>query len=185
MTRARRLGTAALAVLAALTGFAVYQLQRGDVVPTLTGPPRSDYTLEQFELVTLDESGREAFAAEGPRLSRHPFLGTLSIEQPRMRFPDDKGQVWTSRADAATVSADADLVQLRGNVQVRGPELAGEQPPMLAGEALDLHPDQNRLASEAEVTLTGPGSILRGRALEAHLDTRRFDLSDVTGRYER
>ena len=184
MSGARRLALAVLALLAVLSGVAVYQLRRVDDAPAFTGPPRSDYTLERFALVTLDAQGREAFSAEGPRLARHPFVGTLSIEQPRMRFPDDAGAVWTARADAASVSADAALVQLRGDVQVDGPGAGTRAPNALRSETLDLHPDDNRVSSPGPVTLTGPGSILRGRALEADLDTRRFDLADVSGRYE-
>ena len=184
MSLPRRLAVLVLALLAVLTGIAVYQLRRVPETPAFTGPPRSDYTLEAFQLVTLDASGAEAFSAEGPRLARHPFLGTLSIEQPRLRFPDSEGRVWNGRAAAATVSADAELVELRGDVLVQGPQDGANAGPALRGEQLNLYPGENRVASPGPVTLSGPGSILRGRALEADLDTRRFDLADVSGRYE-
>mgnify|MGYP006193663695 CR=1 FL=1 len=173
-----------LALLAALSGWWLYQLQRKDTTPGLVGPPRSDYSIEQFQLVALDEQGNEAFSAEGPRLARHPFLGSLNIESPRMRFPDSDGAMWSTRADAGFVSEDGELVRLQGNVRVQGPAAGDVEPIVLESPLLNIHPAGNRIATPSAVVLRGPGSILRGRNLDADLDTRRFDLDHLTGRYD-
>src|SRR5690606_28098388 len=87
-----------LLALAALTsGWLVYRLRQADTAPVLMGPPRSDYTLQDFSLVALDAQGHEAFSVRGPRLARHPHLGTLDISEPRLRFPDAHGGIWTTR----------------------------------------------------------------------------------------
>jgi lipopolysaccharide export system protein LptC len=173
-----------LALAALASSWLVYRLNRGDQAPVLMGPPRSDYTLQAFSLVALDAQGREAFSVEGPRLARHPHLGTLDIAAPRLRFPDASGEVWTTRADSAFVTAEADRVRLSGDVLLEGPPAEGGTPPRLATRQLDLFPADNRIASAVEVTLTGPGSILRGRGLAADLDTRRFELDQPEGRFE-
>lgn len=184
MSLPRWLPATLLALAAAGSGWLVYRLSQGDPAPSLMGPPRSDYSLLDFSLVALDEQGREAFSAEGPRLARHPHLGTLDISQPRLRFPDAAGGVWTTRADTAFVSAEADRVRLSGAVLLEGPADQDGTPPRLATEQLDLFPDENRIASDTAVTLTGTGSILRGRGLAADLDTRRFELEQPEGRFE-
>ena len=43
-------------------------------------------------------------------------------------------------------------------------------------EQLNIYPDTNRTTSRAVVTITQPGSILRGRGLEADLATKRYEL---------
>lgn len=184
MSLPRWLPVTLLALAAAGSGWLVYRLQQGDALPVLMGPPRSDYTLQDFSLTALDEQGREAFSVRGPRLSRHPHLGTLDIAQPRLRFPDASDQVWTTRADAAFVTRDADRVRLSGGVELLGPPGAEGVAPRLETAQLDLFPRENRIASDAAVTLTGRGSILRGRGLAADLDTRRFALSEPEGRFE-
>lgn len=175
---------AVLALAAALSGAWLYHLRQRDLPPALIGPPRSDYTLEAFELVALDAQGEESFSVQGPRLARHPYLGTLDIERPRLRSPDADGGLWTARADSARVSREAEVVELLGAVRIDGPTAAGTTPMQLLGEHLTLYPRENRIASTHSVTITGPGSILRGRDLDAHLDTRRFVLADFMGTYD-
>lgn len=184
MSRSRQISAALLLALAVASGWALWLLRDRPDTEVLTGPPRSDYQLERFELVALDASGKEAFSVTGPRLARHPWIGSLTIEQPRLSFPDSDGGTWTGRADAAAVNAEADLLVLERNVLIEGPR-PPEPPLRLASERLELLPDQNLLRSDLEVTVTGAGSILRGRGLRADLDARRFDLlADVRGRHE-
>ena len=184
MTLPRWLPVTLLALLVALSGWWLYRLQRAEEPPALVGPPRSDYTLEAFELVALDDTGGESFSVQGPRLARHPYLGTLNIERPQMRFLDDGGATWNTRATTAFVSKDADLVRMEGDVRVQGPAEGDAQPLLLSTAKLNFRPDADRIDTDAAVTITGPGSILRGRDLEADLDTRRFDLAEMEGRYD-
>jgi lipopolysaccharide export system protein LptC len=173
-----------LALIAAATGWLLWQL-RDQAPPTeLLGPPRSDYSLDDFELVALDADGREAFFATGPRLARHPQLGTIDIEQPRFAFPDRDGAVWTSRAERAWLNREGSELRLHDAVELLGPP-DDDAPMRLTTERLDVFPRDNRVATEAAVTITEPGSILRARGLRAELDTRRVELlSEVKIRHE-
>jgi lipopolysaccharide export system protein LptC len=173
-----------LALVAAATGWLLWQLREQAPPAELLGPPRSDYSLERFELVALDSDGRESFYATGPRLARHPQLGTIDIEQPRFAFPDSNGERWTSRARRAWVSRDGSELRLHDAVELRGPPGQAE-PLRLLTDRLDVFPRDNRVATESAVTVTEPGSILRARGLRADLDTRRVELlSEVRIRHE-
>ena len=57
MTLPRWLPGLLLLLVAAVTGWFVWQLQLGEEPLPLVGPPRSDYVLVDFELVSLDELG--------------------------------------------------------------------------------------------------------------------------------
>ncbi|MCK7593403.1 LPS export ABC transporter periplasmic protein LptC [Pseudomarimonas salicorniae] len=173
-----------LAVLALASGIAVWQLRERESPAALVGPPRSDYHVENFELISFDEGGEEAFWLSGPRMARHPQLGTLELEQPRLGMPSEP-QRWRGRAERGWVSADADRVRLIGNVELRSDVDPGEGVMRLSTDSLDLLPDEDRAETDAAVTVQGPGSILRGRGLRADLGTREVQLlSEVTGRYE-
>lgn len=183
--RQQRWLSLALAVLAALSGWWVWQLRDREEPPPLVGPPRSDYQIERFELIAFDDAGNESFSLRGPRLSRHPYLGEIDVEQPRLRMPADGIGGWQGRADRAWISRDGDHVRLQGQVDLRGPLPTGRDPLRLRSEALELFPKTNQVHSDTLVTITGSGSILRGRGLRAELDPRRLELlSEVTGRYE-
>ena len=183
MTLPRWLPAGVLAVVAAASGWLVYQLQRGEEPAPLYGPPRSDYVLIDFEMVALDETGGESFRVNGPMLARHPHLGTLDVKEPRFRFPDSGGGLWDASAGRAWVSQKGDELRLRENVQFDGPpDAAGARIEVDSPELVVL-PKQNLVRNEAAVTVKGPGSILRGRNLRADLDARRFQLSQAKGTY--
>lgn len=182
MTTPRWLPGLVLFLVAAVTGWMVWQLQRREEAPPLYGPPRSDYTLIDYELVALDDAGAESFRVHGPMLARHPFLGTLDVERPRFLFPDSSGKPWNARAARAFVTAKGEEVRLSGGVEFDGPSDADGRIELRA-DHLNVLPKTRELVSEAAVTVTGPGSILRGRGLRADLNARRFQLSDVTGHY--
>jgi lipopolysaccharide export system protein LptC len=174
-----------LASVAAATGWLLWLLREADPPAVLVGPPRSDYSVEQFQLVALDAAGAEAFAAHGPRLARHPFLGTIDIEEPRFTFPDQEGALWHSRAARAWVSRDGSELRLLGDVELDGPAADAAEPIRLRSERLDVFPRENRVATDTAVTVTEPGSILRARGLRADLDARRVELlSEVKIRHE-
>ena len=176
---------AVLFIVAIASGLALWRLYRADEPEALTGPPRSDYFLVDFELVSLDDHGKEAFRVTGPLLSRHPSLGTISIEQPRFLFPVQATQSWTARADHAWASAAGDELRLDGDVALDGPPEAGQGPLAFRSDSLSVYPKERRAASEEMVVFTSAHSILSGRGFRADMQTRRFQLlNEVTGHYE-
>lgn len=182
MNPSRWLPGAILFLVATITGWMLWQLRERDEPPPLYGPPRSDYTLVEYELVALDEAGAESFRVNGPMLARHPFLGTLDVEQPRFLFPDSSGNPWNARAARAFVTAKGEEVRLSGGVEFDGPPENGRRIELRTRQ-LTVLPKTRELVSDVAVTITGPGSILRGQSLRADLNARRFQLSDVTGHY--
>jgi len=184
VSASQRLALVLLALAAAVTGWLVWQLREEDAPPQLVGPPRSDYFVDQFELIAFDEAGAESFSLSGPRLSRHPQLGTIEIEQPRLRMPGE-GQGWQGRSDRGWISAEGDRVRrCILPVGIHRASVRSRRHPVRSSE-IELLPRENRALSSETVTITGAGSILRGRGLRADLDAKRVELlAEVTGRYE-
>ena len=58
-----------LGLAVALVSAALWQLRARPVAAVAT-PDRSDYVLRDFELVTLNDQGRESFTVRGPYLQR-------------------------------------------------------------------------------------------------------------------
>lgn len=144
---------------------------------------RSDYVLHDFELVALDKQGQESFTLRAPLLQETPGARTMELDQPLFLLPDDKAHYWQMRARHGWVSATHDRIRLTGHV-------LGTSPPEdihkvnLLTEQLTVFPNRHHASSPAVVTITQPGSILRGRGLEVALDTRRYAfLSQVRSRY--
>ena len=183
MTLPRWVPVALLLLVAVASSWLVWQLQRREEPAPLVGPPRSDYVLIDFEMVALDEQGAESFRVNGPMLARHPHLGTLDVKEPRFRFPDSGGGLWDASAGRAWVSQRGEELRLNEDVKFDGPPDADGGRIALRTPELTVLPKANEVRNESAVTVTGPGSILRGRNLRADLDARRFRLSQAKGNY--
>jgi len=176
--------TAALLIAAAATGWALWQ-QRAAHDATVAGG-RVDYVLEDFELVALDAQGQEAFTLRAPRLTRSPDDKTMSIQTPLFLIPPKpgtNGAPWQVRSREGWVSADGDELRLRGRVNADSVDAQG-RPLNMKTEQLNVFPRTKRATSMVAVTLTQPGLILNGHGLDARLDAKHVQLSDVKARYE-
>jgi len=141
---------------------------------------RSDYILRDFEVVTLDSTGQESFSLRAPELHQTPGARTLELATPLFLMPDDQGNRWEVRSRTGWVNEKSTLVQLRGEVVAESPEDA-DRPTVLRTEQLDVYPQDNRATSEAVVTITTPGTTMRGTGMEADLASKRIQLlSKVT-----
>ena len=98
-------------------------------------------------------------------------------------LPDDQGRYWQVQARRGWVSATHDRIKLQGSVLGTSPR-EDKRDIRLTTEQLTVFPDRHHASSPVVVTVTQPGSILRGRGLEVALDTRRYTLlSQVRSRY--
>ena len=178
-----RVAVTALLLLGALaTGWSLLH-HRARPVAAGSAAGRSDYVLHDFELVALDDQGQESFTLHAPLLQETPGARSMDLDQPLFLVPDEKGHYWQVRARKGWVSASRDRIRLQGNVLgISPPE--GARKIQLATEVMTVFPDRHHASSPAIVTVTQPGSILRGRGLEVALDTRRYEfLSQVRSRY--
>ena len=172
----RAITMALLLAAAVVSGWAVWQQRNKDTaLAALPGQP--DYVLEDFELVALDEQGKEAFTLRAPRLARDPDAKTLDITTPLFLIPPragSQGEPWEVRSKTGWVSAEGEELRLRGNVTAVNAGATG--PTTLASEEMNVFPKAKRATSAVQVTVTQPGSILRGRGLEVSLDSRQYTL---------
>ena len=177
----RGLLTIALLVAAAISGWAVWK-QSDRHGPASTPAARSDYVLNDFQIITLDSQGKEAFTLRAPRLDRNPNDKTMTLVSPLFLFPDKDGAYWETRSHTGWVSDQADEVRLRGGVNVLGP--LPDQVRMVT-EQLNVFPDAKRATSPVLVTVIQPGSTMRGVGMQVDMASKRYALlSQVRTRYE-
>lgn len=174
-------------VLLAAAAVSGWSLWRNRVTAEDDGPGsgRSEYVLRDFELTALDHAGKESFTLRAPLLRETPGARTMELDTPLFLLPDSRqaGQYWEVRSRRGWVSEARDEIRLRGRVVAEGPKQV-ERPVTMKTEELNVFPETNRATSRAVVSITQPGLTMRGRGLQADLDTRRFTLqSQVRTRY--
>lgn len=173
--------TLLLLVGAVVSGWSVWT-HRGEADTGRGGSGRSDYVLHDFELVALDGTGKESFTLRAPRMARDPGDRTMSMQAPLFLLPDSEQHYWQVRAKTGWVAADGNELRLRGDVRVDSPPQARKV--AMNTEQLNVFPNKDLATSSAVVTITQPGSILRGRGLETNLASKHYDLkSQVHTRY--
>ena len=172
--------TLILLIIAIAAGWAIIR-QRANLSATGAAQARPDYILHDFEIITLQKDGTEGFTLQAPKLARTPGNHEMNIDQPTFLFPDKSGNRWRSRSATGWVNGEGSEVRLRGNVVLDNP---GGKRMTVQTEALNVYPDANRATSDQQVTITQPGATIRGRGLEAQLDTQRVILkSEVRASY--
>ncbi|HMB56867.1 MAG TPA: LPS export ABC transporter periplasmic protein LptC [Arenimonas sp.] len=173
----------ALLAVAAISGFAVWKL-RPQPKPRGESQIRSDYTLRDFNLVTLDEKGLESFTVKAPQLERDPKGKTLTLQLPEFSFPDKDGGRWIATSKTAWVAEKGVEVRLIEDVLMLGPPGASGARTRFNSAHLEVFPKRNLTQTDAEVTITRADSILRGKGMRTDMQTHHFQLlADVKGRY--
>jgi lipopolysaccharide export system protein LptC len=170
-----------LLAAALVSGWAAWH-RGGEEMPVVAGNGRPDYVLHDFELVALDARGQESFTLRAPSMLRNPDERSMRMAAPVFLLPDREQRYWRVSSREGWISPDGDELRLRGDVRVASPP--GERKVGMNTEQLNVYPDRNVATSPAAVTITQPGSILRGRGLETDLASKRYVLkSQVHTRY--
>lgn len=174
---------AILLVAAVASGWSAWKQRSPEPAAGQTSS-RSDYVLEDFELVSLDRRGEEAFTLRAPHLHRDPAEGTLSLREPLFLLPEAGGEYyWDLRAATGWISADSEEMRLSGDV-VAVSDPAGPRHVRMETGRLAVFPGERRASSDDVVTITQPGTTMRGTGMEADLAGKRFQLtSQVQARY--
>jgi len=73
---------AALALVALITQGLVWVFAPREADNAFVGPPRSDYTLTDFTLDALDETGQHSFTMVAPRMARKQDDGSIFVSTP-------------------------------------------------------------------------------------------------------
>src|SRR5512141_3487496 len=77
---------------------------------------RSDFVLRDFELISLDKTGKESFTLRAPLLEQTPGARTMELSSPLFLLPDIDGHYWKVRSRTGWVSGNHDELRLRGQV---------------------------------------------------------------------
>ncbi len=145
---------------------------------------RLDYVLHDFQIVALDDQGRESTTLRAPTLERTRADQTLHITTPVFEMPDSDGNHWTLRSDTGWVSAKGELMKLTGNVNGDSPTVGNTPPTTFRTTHLDVFPKEDKARTDARVTMTRPGMEQTGVGFELDSANNTYHfLSQSKGRY--
>jgi lipopolysaccharide export system protein LptC len=183
-------GTPTLIVLLALGIIAAqgvyWWLAPSPKVSDFVGPPRSGYTLTNFQLWSYDEDGQPSFGMNAPRLDRREEDETLFITAPNYDLPSNQPGVpdWSGNSEHAKVNKDGSLLNLEGAVYMHRPAFADTPPADLHTSEVTAWPKENRMQTDAPAQLTQGDSRMNGIGMRANLNDNHLELlNDVHGTF--
>jgi lipopolysaccharide export system protein LptC len=169
-----------LAVLGIGTELLLWLTRERPNAQTFAGPPRSDYTLTDFTLDALDSAGKRTFRVSGPSLARRGDDGSIFVNTPDYLLIDGGGHPWTGKSDSAWVDKEGEVMKLLGHVEMHRAAEEKNEPIDVVTSDLTTYPKKKTMETEAEATITQPGSILRGVGMRGDLNDKTLELlSDV------
>src|SRR5512143_4056913 len=116
----RAILTATLLAGALLSGLMVLRHHKQAAIANI-GSGRSDYVLRDFELISLDDTGKESFTLRAPLLQQTPGARTMELKTPLFLLPDIAGHYWQVRSATGWVSENRDELRLHGHVVTVNP----------------------------------------------------------------
>ena len=173
---------AVLLVAAVVSGWSAWKQRQVTEFQT-PAVERSDYLMRDFEVVALDDQGKESLTLRAPEMQRNPVDQTFTIATPVFLLPDSDGRHWQMRSRDGWVSAKGDELRLTGDVTGNSPP--GAMPTTFTTQRLNVFPRRNLAATDQAVTITRPGSIISGVGFETNTKTKQYTFkSQVKTRYE-
>lgn len=163
-----------LLVAAVLSGWSAWR-QRDVPEPDAPSSERPDYFMRDFEVISLDDQGRESITLRAPEMQRNAKDQTFTIATPLFLLPDDEGHHWEMRSQTAWISAKGDEMRLSGEVKGTSPKEAAT-PSTFDTQRLNVFPRKNLAVTDAAVTITQPGTILTGVGFQTNTKTRQYQI---------
>lgn len=163
-----------LLAAAVLSGWSAWK-QRDAEQPAAVVSGRPDYLMRDFEVISLDDQGKESITLRAPQMQRSPADQTFTIATPQFLLPDSEGHHWQVDAKTAWVSAKGDEMRLSGGVKGISPKEAATASTFVT-ERLNVFPRKDLAETDAAVTISQPGSILTGVGFQTNTKTRQYQI---------
>jgi lipopolysaccharide export system protein LptC len=170
---------AMLAVFALATQAVVWFLAPREEESAFVGPPRSDYTLTDFTLDSLDEQGQHAFSMTAPRMARRQDDGSIYITTPDYDIVDNSGNVWKGTSESAWVNKDGTIMKLLGSVDMHRIETEKVTPVQILTRDLTVlsdpkvknsqQPRERRMETAELTTVIDPTTVAHGVGMKANM----------------
>jgi lipopolysaccharide export system protein LptC len=149
-------------------------------------PADRGYYAVDATLRGLAEGGDALIEISVDRAEQQPELARVALQQVDVTYVDREAIPWRMRADAGHITADWELLELRGDVRLERLDDAIGQPLSLVTDHLTVLVSARRASTQSLVRLEGPRGVLTGRGMTADLQAQRFELeAQVHGRFQR
>ena len=150
-------------------------------------PDRPDlsmaYYLDRAKLVGTGTDGNILYEVTTRRAAQTRSEDRIRLRDVRMVYGPTTALPWELRADRGYIPAEANLIELHGNVVAVSVE-DGKEPMVIRTQRLDIEPETRNAMTTEDVTLEFEGRQLDATGMQANFETNNLKLlSNVNGRF--
>lgn len=175
ITRKTRRGVVILILLTAISFWSSRKHEIELAEPVAGLDTKLNYVLRDFELQFFDENGQQTINMRAPVLSNDPELQLGTIERPVIQL-NEPDAFWTLTADAASVTADREHLQLTGQVHVERLESATGKKVELSTSDVQVEITPQTASSDQPVSMFDGYNQLNAIGLELDMKANTFKL---------
>ncbi|WP_133510567.1 LPS export ABC transporter periplasmic protein LptC [Candidatus Thiosymbion oneisti] len=146
-----------LVLAMASVGALAWWLRQGGETPspnTDGSERRPDYTVDNFDVTRIDESGAPHRHLTATELRHYPDDDTKELEIPRLTLYVETGPPWLVRSETAWISSDDNLIRMHGEVHIDRAAGVGTQPVHMKTRELVVKRDENYAHTDQPVRIT-------------------------------
>lgn len=142
------------------------------------GPPRSGYTLTNFQLASFGTDGLPSFNVRAPHLERREGDESLYINSPVFDLPSNQPNVpdWRGQSLYGWVDKGGDLLKLQGPVYMHRDAFGDTAEAQMHTSDVTVWPKTNRMETAAPAKMTQGALTMSGIGMRADLTDKHLEL---------
>ena len=164
-------------VLALASFWLVEVITREDLVSPANGlKTEPDYIVDKFSFVRMTPQGKPGYIISGDKLTHRPSDDSLDVVQPVVLNVGSKQPPMTMVAKEAHINQTENIVDLKGDVDIRRPQQGAVQALTLKTQALTVFPDEERMETKQPFDMLLGATALSGVGMKANNATGQLEV---------
>lgn len=143
-----------------------------------------DYYMVNFKITAYQPSGKPAYHLDAAHMNHYPDDDTITMQELKLDYRDDENQNWITTANNGIAYQNIEVLQLKGNVILKGQSSQMNQPIKIATESLRIDFPHKHASTEAYVKIYNKYSTITAKGMDLDMATGHLSLlSEARGHY--
>lgn len=172
-------------IILSVLSFWLYQSLDEDTAVAAVKVHEPDYYLIEMVRHTMDEFGNLANVLRAVELYHYPDDDSMELAQPELEIYNDDDEPWRVVADKAWISANNEVILLKGGVEVWRLNEEGHRQIEILTSELRVLPNEKYAETDKPTTINSPTGVTRTIGMRANFSVNRIELLEqVRSHYE-
>jgi len=136
----------------------------------------ADYAIRDFEMTTMDAQGRPRSRLEAVSMAHFSDDDSAELQRPELLVYRQNGEPWNLSSESAVISQGGTVIHLRGVVQMRRLDDAGQVTLQVDTRELWFYSDQEYAESSEQVVISDAMGVTRAKGMTIDLKAGRLQL---------